>query len=412
MIKFLCAFALFTAMTKTYVVYAWLSGQSVAVMTFLFFLLQSFLILLFSRQYKIKIDDYWFPILLFFLVVVPLMVMTFTANLDLRVSLLNLFFFLVFWLSFLVGATYGRVFLLKVTVAALIFTIVAGLVSTFFFQLFTPFAELTDSKNFYWGRAFGFYLQPNSLAIAINLLYLLVYALSRRVNLIIYLFPIALVGILAAGSRTNMLGFFIINMCVFIHSLRNSEIELRKPVMRVLASSSLVVVLTAPYLFEKLSGDEFKYLTERLVYAIEIVSESGAGEKVSKDTSVQDRLNYQISYLNAIEKKPFLGYGFGVQEKMIENGVLLGASHNSFLEYLLQGGIFYFFWFLMFALLFWIFLANFKDRSFAKYAYISFLVFMTFYINFSTTFFSERLVYVVIGIFAYIVFMEQKKNVQ
>ncbi len=406
MIKYLSAFVLFTAMTKTYVVWAWLLGQSVAAITLLFFLIKAFLILSFSSNYRIKVDSYWFPTLVVFLFIVPLIVMALTGNLDLRVSLLNLFFLFVFWLTLLVGLNFGKAFLMIVTIASFIFTVVAGLISTFFFELFSPFAELTNSEAFYWGRAFGFYLQPNSLAIAINMLYLLIFGLSKKVNLIIYLFPLALVGILAAGSRTNMLGFFIINMAVFLLSLRNSEISLKKPVIRVLIGSIAILISTAPYLFEKLSGEEFKYLTERLIYTVEIVSESGASDKVSEDTSVQDRLNYQLSYLKAIDKKPFLGYGFGVQESMIENGLLKGSSHNSFLEYLLQGGLFYFFCFALFSLMFWFFLFNFKPISFSKYAYVAFLIFMTFYINFSTTFFGERLVYVVIGVFAFIVHSE------
>ena len=61
--------------------------------------------------------------------------------------------------------------------------------------------------------------------------------------------------------------------------------------------------------------------------------------EVAYDGSVADRLAFQEAFVQRILEKPYFGYGLGSVTTLLNQGRLLGAAHNQFLDLALQYGL-------------------------------------------------------------------------
>jgi O-antigen ligase len=395
--QFLIFFLLITAMSKTYVLWAHFLSLSIGNVTAVFFALS--LIFVGSELYvsRVSLNRTWHTSLLLLLVIGPFISMYATFNFDIRMVLLQLFYFTCFHIAYMAVLKYGIKFATLIVATSALITILSGVASVFSHHLFLPLTLLAESEQFYWGRAFGFYLQPNSFAIAINIHFIALFFLSKNIKLTLYLYPLFLVSIILAGSRTNMVGFAFISM-FFLYYLLKYE---HKKFIRVSSFYSIILVIfslyAVPKFFNSIDGDDFRYLNERITYLSDFIS-GNMKEGVTEDGSMVDRFEYQLVYLDRILEKPIFGHGFGIQYDMKEAGQIIDSAHNTFLEVLLQGGIVYGLILIGFCIIAIYYVFIFQNQKRLQMAYVSFVFFMFFYFLFSTTFLSERVVYVFIGL--------------
>ena len=397
-IKYLYNTILFIISTKTFVLIASLTNVTIGIVTSIIFFLSVLILILEYIKGNFILKKSVQPIFLFTLVA-PILVSFLTFKLDLRMLFLQLFYFIVFLLSIQFYFKYGRKSVYKVFLYSLLFTCFFGLLSVVNPLFFSSYSLLSDSLAFYGGRAFGFYLQPNALAMGINLMYIGLILSYSNIKQMLVLYPIVFISILITGSRTGV-AVFVITSSIFFWRL----IKYR---FTTFIKFGLIITLVAIILFSSIvpkiinsyySDSSYTQLEERIEYILGI--NENPFKKISSDGSMQDRFEYQKKYIKMISQRPFFGYGFGVQHNYFDNNNLIDSAHNTFLEIFFQGGIIYFLFFLLFYLHYIKIGINARYKMYdqkIKIATWSILALFFFYFFFSTTLLTERVLYVVIG---------------
>ncbi len=404
LVQYLTFFILFTALTKTYVWWASLLHVSVGMVSTLFLLITILLLGLNIKNYKYKLPKRWTrPIFMFFLIA-PIIVSIVTLNAEFRVLVLQIFYVVTFLLAYQTYSLYGKKFIFKMIFIAFIFTGIFGIYSMYNPQYFYSFGEITNALTFYHGRAFGFYLQPNSYAIAINLMFIALIVLSPSIKYVIYLTPITLLILLGAGSKTNIAAFAIILFFVYLFIFKYHKKQLMKHSTLMFTLLILFIGILGMQLYEKIqNNDEFSGLYNRLEFVF-LQDDQSNLSNITEDASMVERIKAQKRYIKVIADSPLVGYGIGARDQLIDKGILSLNAHNTPLEILLEGGILY--------LLFFIYFCVYLIKNYFYYkkkmgnnivilGYGVFLLFMFYYFIFSTTLFSERVVFVIFGIVAF-----------
>lgn len=400
-IKYISFLILFIILTKTYVFFASLLHTTVGVTTSIVFIISILIIFFQLKDFKLEIPKKWFKALFYFVIISAVVVTVLTRNYNMNTLMLQLFYFVIFLLTYLFySRNYGNRLMFFLFLSSLLFTIAFAFLSVVNPSFFTQYGNLINALSFYGGRAFGFYMQPNSLALAINIMYIGIIVLAPKEKYIIYLYPLIFVAILVTGSRSNFVGFAIISLFLFLYLMKRHKKEILKALRVLIPISIIIVYLSTDYLTKVFQDNQNKAMSSRIVSMF--LQDNKALEDDMKSGSMAERLRYQEYYEKLIAESPLVGYGFGIQQDLMASGKLKGSSHNVVYEILLQGGIVY----LMFFIFFMIFLI--KNYFFIRrenienkrllLGYKIFLFFMLFYFFFSSTFFSERLIYVFLAI--------------
>tara|TARA_Y100000589_G_C27178833_1_gene639867 strand:- start:129 stop:1358 length:1230 start_codon:yes stop_codon:yes gene_type:complete len=389
----------FIVLTKTYVLVSKYSGIPVGLVTMAVLGSSLFLLFLELNKNNLMTPKNSTTIVFLFSVLGPLIVLILTDSLDLRFYILQILYFTIFLLAIQFVNLFGYSLVNKISVFALFFTGAYGLLSVVNPIFFKPFADIVDALWFYGGRAFGFYLQPNAYGMALNITFLCVFASSSKDRTTLTVIPFYMIFVIVSGSRTAMAVMGLNLILVAIRLFLTNKKALVNFSLIFLGLVAIIVIAVIPILIDQFALDsDYAMITERLFFMFG--ADDNLGDMVEADGSMQDRLEYQAKYIDAIKEKPFTGYGFGAQELLINKGKLIDTSHNTYLEILLQGGLPFFFLFILFC--FQLF-ANFFDLFFISktssitFAYLGLLLLLLFYFSFSTTVLFERIVYLSIG---------------
>lgn len=344
------------------------------------FIISGFTILLLA----IITSSLWFKkqfiLLLVILIVAPILNMGLHGKFDLSRFLLNILLFLTALFGFQIVRKLRIENIGRLLKLGIIFNIIFGVVSILNPNFFTPYAELTSSLNFYFGRAYGFFLQPNAFAYGLLINIILLYGLTQHSDKKpskVYLY-LGILLIILSGSRIGI-AFSILFLAYFNYmffNLKNVTILIAGVITSIIILSSLIIELQ---------------LEETLTRLESIRSGS-----ISTDNSLNDRLEYQIKYLEVIKNKPFFGYGFGSTPKLKETGVIIDVAHQTHLDQLLEGGIFQYLLFIIFLL--WLGMKMFvRKLGLLRILPVMFLI----YSFFSSTLMTERVTFLAIGILIY-----------
>lgn len=411
-IKISSSFILFTVLTKTYIIWAKLLNKSVGFITILVFIASILLIILMIKDFKIPIHKRWLIPLLSFIIIGPIIISILTLYINIQIMILQLFYILLFSLTFLYYDKYSKDLIFKVIIISLIFNIFAGLYSIIDPSFFLSYAKIISIEDMAIGRAYGFYLQPNSFAFAINLLFIAIIITSPKEKYIIYLYPIVFLIILLAGSRSNFVGFAIISLFIIPFLLKYYKLSIFKTLRILIPISIVFIVFSYNSIVDTLNDEKFKNLNTRINTML--LQDNKALEEDLKSGSLSERLHFQSIYYELIEQSPLVGYGIGIQQDLKKINKLDGSAHNVILEVILEGGLIYllFFLFFIYSLI--------RNYYFYKKIYIKnnrfllgykiFILFILFYFFFTSTFFHERLLYILIGIFAGYTFRRKEIN--
>lgn len=318
-----------------------------------------------------------FIIPLIILIILPILNMGLHGIIDISRLLLNLLLFLITLFGYNVAAKIPISYLKFIFKIGLILNIIFGIISIVNPDFFTPYAEATSSLNFYFGRAYGFFLQPNAFAYGLLLNLILLYGLTQHCDKQpsqIYLY-VAIFLIILSGSRIGI-AFSILFLAYYNYiffNWKNAIVLLVGLILGIYILSILILELQ---------------LEETLIRLESIRSGS-----ISTDNSLNDRLEYQIKYLDVIKRKPLIGYGFGTTPELKDKGVIIDVAHQSHLDQLLEGGILQYSFFLIF--LVWVGSKMFiKKLGLMRIIPVIFLI----YSFFSSTLMTERITFLAIGI--------------
>jgi O-antigen ligase len=212
------------------------------------------------------------------------------------------------------------------------------------------------------GRAGGFFLQPNALAIGLAFLFVGWLALAKRGTVLRE--PIAILAFLGAelltGSRTGIvLGICIVGLHLAYQwrakRLRSAKAR-RLPVRLAILVVCVICSMVAATVFVDSDLDQIGHAEFDLMDRVSALLRfrlSAEGTELLQDPSLQARLHAQDVYWRLIGERPILGHGFGAETTYRASGDILMSSHSTMLAVTMECGIGYallFFALLMFLL--------------------------------------------------------------
>lgn len=272
----------------------------------------------------------------------PLLTLIHASDADTRAIGLQLFYCSLFLATVVYATSAGRgaVYLaitisLAISIGGLILSAVAP-------SLFEPAASLAGTSIDKESRLFGFYLQPNSLAIALVLMFAAsMRLLFQRHQIYATLTTVGvLVAVATTGSRTGMVCVLALSVCALF---RRPESRTHR---RALVIGFFLVVATAAHLMSTAYVRDAATLPnarEDLIARLETMlafrftSASGTFE----DGSFQQRIAAQQEYVGLLVERPLLGHGVGSDSYFRQLGILPASAHSSALSNALEYGITY-----------------------------------------------------------------------
>lgn len=384
----LLIFVTITVLTNSYALISYVTGISISIISTLV-VVASILVILFSiSEFKIEINSRWLLIFASFIVAGPMLIVALTGELYIRELTLNLFYLLLFMNGYLVYGFRSKKFLLNIS---LLITAFAAVISIIEPRLFLPLMQLTESREGYWGRAFGLYLQPNSLAFSTLLILLSLYVIHKNSsNLLLYFVSMSSMVVLLSGSRTSYFCLLIIGLILIYGEAKNREINLKLYLSKFFLVLSTLLFTVIVYFN---SSDTFQ--DSDLLNRVNIVSEVFEGKflDVDNDKSIISREKKQEPFVKAIKLSPLIGYGFGAQQYTSFDG----SSHNTYMDVMFQGGIVYLIIYLLFILAVFFKAKRARVNLSYKTPIYSLLFIILFYGFFSNTVIQSRPLYFVSG---------------
>lgn len=372
-------FVLVLILTKTYSVIAVFIGREVSFVTAAVMI---FLLLIFFNRKSLQRIPY-FPAT--YLIVGPLLISFVHSDFDFRTLILQFFYFMIIIVGYTLKDFFSMKTLNRIFIFSFYMTFMFGILSVVNPAFFKVYAEKVDSLNFYYGRAYGFYLQPNAFSMGLIINYILIIATWRNSLFNKLAFLLLLLGVGLSASRLGIL--FSVSLLIFFVFFK---IEKYKSIRRTALIGSVfllgVLIFNVDSISKKIEITEI----ESRIKSLNIFENN-----YRNDGSLNARLDMQEYYIKAIGQSPYIGYGLGSQSRAFQTGTLINSAHNTFLEILYQGGIAYFVFFLYFFLFF---VFKILKRSNFELPFVSFILVLIGYSFFSTTLFSERITYLAIGL--------------
>jgi len=281
---------------------------------------------------------------LFVLLLWPLCTLFYAPSFEAREVGLQLYFFLLFFGTIVYTASNGLPAMHRVLNASIVVTVIGLVLSMLAPQYFTAVAELATAKVDKEGRACGFLLQPNSLAITLTLLFIGWFALWEHKSMLLQVAVVLgfLLLMLLTGSRTGMLVALIVVTCILAPSWRQ-----KLPSGKYLLTAGAMIVCLAGgvvgirhYLLHTINDDVYR---EDLINRMQNMLSFRLSDEASikNDGSIQDRLEAQAAYWALIKKKPFLGHGLGSDAYYQETGYLFLSAHSQALTCAMECGLLY-----------------------------------------------------------------------
>ena len=282
---------------------------------------------------------------LFVLLLWPLLTLLYAPSLEIREIGLLLYCLSLFLCAVVYTFANGLPAMHRLMSVSLIITIIGLALSMLVPEYFKAVAMLANARSKYMGRAFGFFMQPNELAIGLSLLFIGWFSLWRHKNSMFKV--VAIMGflfvILLTGSRTGMLSAVIAVTFIVSPSWRKRW----RGKLYVLKIGVLIACLVGGVIGAKTYIRSIEGQVERQKWDLIDRIETLLSFKLSDDgfivytDSVQLRLNAQAVYWSLVYEKPLLGHGFGSDTYYKENGSIFLSAHSTALKSAMEYGILY-----------------------------------------------------------------------
>ena len=291
-------------------------------------------------------------------------------------------------------------------VVFMLFVLFIGLyISLTFPALFLFTQDSLEVKSILSGRAFGFYLQPNSAALATILLALIyLYILDlKNIKTSNTLILFCFFAIILTASRSGILISLIV---FFLYVLYKTKIVSFIDIMKFLNRFGFYTIaiifslFSAIFFYTNYTEEVSGFGGAQRLNSIADLDFDQTREFASSGTN--ERLEIIINYSNAIIQRP-IGHGVGVAQSYKEMGFFKHSSHNQYLLIAFESGIFG----LLLYILYLLNLFNYLKRTHRTFSVFVVLLFLYgFVIN---NLFSFRVVFYSFGVILGLCFIKDKK---
>lgn len=285
--------------------------------------------------------------LMFILVVWPLLALPFGTVLRLREIGLLLFFFSLVFGAGLYAVKNGLHAIHRVMLVSLLISLVGMGLSMTMPGYFASVAEAAQAhiQSEGAGRAFGFFLQPNSMAVGMVILFIAWFACweGKKSVLEVVAIMVLLVVILLSGSRTGMVLSALLVLFTLAFSWKSYLRDAR--VLLKLVTLGILVLVSAVGLRVYLSNQDTPLSSRQadLIQRMEMLLNLKLTneDSILEDESVTERMHAQKNYLDLIAQRPLTGYGVGANSQFLEDETLDLLAHSDFLMRALEYGVLY-----------------------------------------------------------------------
>ncbi|MDZ7719666.1 MAG: hypothetical protein U5K72_12685 [Balneolaceae bacterium] len=379
---------------KMYVLFAYLLGTSVAVITSIFFL-GNIAVIYYGRRTLVKKKT--FIIFGVFLVLVPYFFSIINFFISPSALLLQLFYLSQILVGAIAVVRYKQQ-VKKAIIAAVILNLLVGIVSIVMPALFAPLSEINASRVTYGGRAIGFFLQPNTFGVANVVLMIAASVLCSR-KTFHYLYPLLFVTTAISFSRSAIGLFFITTFILLAYSWLRGRWRLKhamKPMIRMggVVGIGIILFLASPYSVILDNLQSFDQVYSRIEFFMNFNPDS-----IIEDASLEDRADFQRKYIEQLPQIFPVGKGLGSEWIAIDSGALEGKAHMTHLQLLYEGGVYYWISFIIVLCTFYYFFWKNKNSSQEKAYFASqILIFMIVFSLFSSSMLAMRELYLVMGL--------------
>src|SRR6266699_2200475 len=283
------------------------------------------------------------PWILFFLIW-PVLSVVYASEIDIRAIGLQLYY-----ISLVLGAavfTYvsgWERFRRTVGVSIVITAVGLGL-SLLNPAAFDVVGDLIKASTDYGGRAFGFFIWPNTLSANTILMFIIWLAVGRpRLRVETALTILVLLGrVGVTGSRGGFLtALTVVGVFGFDQMRRGMARYHYTRAVRLFAGAlfaALVigaVVLSTQAVVNATSSSEAGTVISRLQF----LARGDIGQLIESDPSLGERFFALQQHVALIGQRPWTGYGLGAANRFWEAQEVLIPSHNSFVELAVNFGI-------------------------------------------------------------------------
>lgn len=252
--------------------------------------------------------------------------------------------FLLFFGTVVFTVANGLPAMHRVLTVSLGITFIGSTLSMLMPGYFEAVASLASARTEIMGRAYGFFMEPNNLAIGVALMFTGWFSLWRPKNS-----PFEVMAILAflclmllSGSRTGMVLATVSVVCISTYSWSKRLRSARY----VLTLSLLIVCLTVGIIganyYVSTIGEASRRpgdLVDRVQPMLQFRFNLDGG--LRDDQSLRERREAQVVYWTLIKEKPIAGYGLGTESHFLETGYILKSSHSDALTDALEYGVIY-----------------------------------------------------------------------
>ncbi len=262
------------------------------------------------------------------------------------------YLFLLFLGTAVYMAANGLKAVRRVVTTSLLVTLVGLAMSMAWPELFAKTALLANGKAYHYGRAFGFFLQPNMLSICLCFLFIAWFSQAkfRRVTTEVVVLLLFLFAVVLTGSRVGILAAVLIVAAILANSWK------RQSKRRFFSKVGLLAVCLAAgslglQVYVSSRKDDSKRGKHDFAERLSMMAsfELTEADSVTDDISVQARFQAQALYWKLFCESPLFGHGLGADSFFKGSGRLQMSAHNSLLFCALEYGILYIF-FLLFLL--------------------------------------------------------------
>ncbi len=275
--------------------------------------------------------------------------------------------------GFIIGFAYRDVAINKLILSMIFIISLSALTSLFVPDIFSLIASDAGANISYDQRAFGFFLQPNALAVCLVFIYSRFDSgVSSRVSEYSAFF-LVLGTIVISGSRFGLilllvLQFFKILLTGYRQGKEVSFLGRAFSVMALFLFLYLLSLLIAQFLANSIGS--IGGLGDRILNLMQF--RFGHSGDLGEINSLNLRLQQQEIYLDLIRNSFTFGYGFGFEKESLRSGQIELAAHSTVLSMALDFGIIYVGIFILAAVL--PFRKIIVGRSDVRYSYMHFIL--------------------------------------
>jgi len=319
-------------------------GVSIGFVSFLLLGFNVFYLFAKAKYINLIIKHSGFKIWLLIILIWPLLTIVYAPALGFREIGLQFYYVTLFTGAVVYTTTNGLPAVNRLLTTSLIITLFGVALSLIAPQYFEAVGRLANAESFMKSRAFGFYLQPNILAINLVLLFIGWFAFCKHksVTLEVVAIILLMLVILLTGSRTGMI-ISLITIAFILGQPGLKKIMIFQYLVKIVILIIFVVGLSVAMKnisTDMITGDKGEdELLTRMERMLDFrLSDNDA---LLEDTSVQHRRLAQLTYLSLIYESPLVGYGFNSETYFLEKGFFPRMSHSTAISSTLHYGILY-----------------------------------------------------------------------